>query len=110
MELQKKWYDYGNELTGAFSELANFEKSLKPELEKKIREYDDLDDRAEKLAGKLTAETVDLNTRKVAIFAGMREAATKIRGGGMAFSQVAPAAAQWPSAAALFIDVKNVIW
>jgi len=79
MELQKKWYEAGTETTEAFSELMNFEKSFRPNLEKKIREYDDLDDRAGKLAGKLTAETVDLNTRKVAIFAGMREAATKIR-------------------------------
>jgi hypothetical protein len=81
MELQnqKKWNEYGSELTGAFSELMNFEKSFKPELEKKIREYDDLDAQAEKLTAKLATATDALEKKKLAIFAGLQQDAVEIR-------------------------------
>jgi hypothetical protein len=79
MDDQKKWFTYGDELTGALSELVNFERTFKPELEKKIREHGDLEDRADKLAGKLTQAQAALDMTRAGIFADLREKAARIR-------------------------------
>jgi len=77
--MEKKYFDYGREMSDAFSELASFEKTFKPILEKKISEFESLESQAEKLESKLTAERIIFDQKKNVFFASLREAEIKIR-------------------------------
>jgi hypothetical protein len=78
--MESKTFDcYGNELTGALSALMNFERDRKREIEGIISEHDALEDRAERLATKLTEAKVELNKRLSTFHAELQEAESKVR-------------------------------
>jgi hypothetical protein len=75
----QKWFERGCEGTNAFAEMMNFEKNFKPELEAKIREHADIDEKISKLGAKLNSEQVAYDKAKSVFFGGLRESETRTR-------------------------------
>ncbi len=78
MEAQCSWQEAGSEAVEALAVLVD-EKGFKRQLEAIVQEREALEDKAEKLEVKLLQERTDLDKQKTVIFAGMREAETKLR-------------------------------